>query len=115
MAAGRDIAARPRVALLHFARGEDLLLLDQHQPGAVLAVVVRPDARGDVIDRVDEVLRAVIADHAVRTLGRVAAQRQRRIEQQVEPVERLFDARTALRPDRAGIFAARRARPARCW
>src|SRR3954468_23274704 len=42
----------------------------------------------------------------MRTLGRVAAQRQRRIEQQVEPVERLLDARTALRPDRAGIGAA---------
>src|SRR3954453_17794285 len=42
----------------------------------------------------------------MRTLGRVAAQRQRRIEQQVEPVERLFNARTALRPDRARIGPA---------
>src|SRR3954453_22185913 len=41
----------------------------------------------------------------MRTLGRVAAQRQRRIEQQVEPVERLLEARTALRTDRTGIGA----------
>ena len=107
VAAGRDIAAGPRVALLHLARGENLLLLDQHQADAVLAVLVRPDARGDEIDRIDQVLGAVIADHAVRTLGRVPAQRQRRVQQQVQPVERLFDARTALRPDRAGIVAAR--------
>src|SRR6185503_8768198 len=50
MAAGRDIAAGTRIAFLHFARGEDLLLLDQHEPGAVPAAIVRPDAGSDEID-----------------------------------------------------------------
>ena len=39
------------------------------------------------------------------TLGRVAADRQRGIEQQVHPVERFFDAGAALGPDRAEIVA----------
>ena len=103
--AGRDIAARPRVGLLHIARRENLLLLDQHHAGAVLAAAVVPDAGFDVVDRVDDVLRPVIADLAVRPLRRVAGDRQRGVEQQIEPVDRLLDARRALRPHRADIVA----------
>ena len=55
----------------------------------------------------DEILRPVVADHAVRALGRIAAERQGRVEQQVQPVQRLFDPGAALRPDRAGVLAAR--------
>jgi len=40
---GRDIAARSGVALLHIARRENLLLLDQHQASAVMAGFVGPD------------------------------------------------------------------------
>jgi hypothetical protein len=43
----------------------------------------------------------------LRTLGGVAADRQARIDQQVEPVGGLLDLRAALRPDRAQVFSAR--------
>src|SRR5437868_5031781 len=107
MPAGRHIAARPRVGLLDGARGKDPLLLDQNRAGLVVALLVLPNPRGDVFDRVDDVLRPVIADHAVRPLSGIAANRHGRVDQEVEPVDRLLDAWAALGPDRTVIFAAR--------
>ena len=44
VAAGRDVAAGPRVDLGDLARREELLLLDHHHAAAVAALLVRPDA-----------------------------------------------------------------------
>ena len=53
MAAGYDIAARPCIAFLHLAGGENLLFLDHHHAGLVAALIVLPHARGDILDRID--------------------------------------------------------------
>src|ERR1041385_1153750 len=105
MATRGHVAARAGVALLHVPRVEDLLILDHHHARAVAALLVGPDARGDVGHRVDEVLVAIAADHAVRTLRRIAADGHGYVEQQVEPVGRLLDPRATLRPDGAIVLA----------
>ena len=46
MAAGRDIAARPRVGFRHVARGEELLILDQKRAEPV-APLARPPRRAN--------------------------------------------------------------------
>ena len=69
VAAGCDVTAGPRVDFHDLARGEDLLLLQHDDAGAVAALLVGPDPRRNVLHRIGEVLRAVIADLAVRTLG----------------------------------------------
>ena len=106
MAAGCDIAAGPRIDFHDLARGKDLLLLQHDDAGAVAALLVGPDPRRNVLDRVGEVLGAVIADLAVRTLRGVAADRHGRIHQQVEPIGRLLDLRASLGKDRAVVFSA---------
>ena len=106
MSAGRHIAAGPGVGLLHGAGGENPLLLDQNRTGLVAALLVLPDPRGDILNRIDNVLRPVIADHAVRPLGGIAADRHGRVDQEIEPVDRLLDPGAALGPDRAVIFTA---------
>src|SRR5437660_1266662 len=73
MPAGRHIAARPRIGLLGRSGGEDPLLLNQNRAGVVAALFVLPNPRGDVFDGIHNVLRPVIADHAVRPLGSIAA------------------------------------------
>jgi branched-chain amino acid transport system substrate-binding protein len=80
MSARRDIPARPRIGLLDDAGGKDPLLLDQNRAGPVAALFVLPNPRGDVVDRIDNILRAVIADHAVRPLGGIAADRHGRVD-----------------------------------
>ena len=107
VSAGRHIAARPRIGLLDGAGGKDALLLDEDGADTVAALVVRPHPRGDVVDAIDDVLRSVVADHALRPLGGVAADRHGRVDEKIEPVDRLLDPRAPLGPDRAVVFAAR--------
>src|SRR5207247_1440133 len=107
VAAGDHVAAGPGVGLLHVARGEDALLGDEHYADAVPALLVGPNPRHDELGRIDQVLVAVVADHAVQALRRVAADRQRGVDEEIQPVDRLLDARAALGPDGAGIAAAR--------
>src|SRR5580704_12459051 len=76
MAAGSYISARPRIDLRHFARGEDLLLLEHRDAAAIAAGTVGPDARANKFNGIDNVLRAVITDLAMRPLRGVAADRQ---------------------------------------
>src|SRR6058998_690593 len=83
-----------------------VLIQDQDDTDAVVARLVSPDARDDEFGRVRQVLVAIVADHAVRPLGSVAADRQRRVDEQIEPVHRFFDPRAALRPDGTGVAAA---------
>src|SRR6266850_6657248 len=104
--AGDGIAARPRIGLLHVSSGENALILDQDDTYAVVARLVSPDARDDEFGRVHQVLVPIVADHAVLPLGGVTADRQRRVDQQIEPVHRLFDSRATLRPDGAGVAPA---------
>jgi hypothetical protein len=106
MAAGCDIAAGPRIHFHDFARREDLLFLQHDHTGAVAALLVGPNARGDVFNGIGEVLRSVVADFAVGTLRGIAANRHGRIHQQVEPVSRLLNLWASLREDRAVIFPA---------
>src|SRR5579871_167998 len=107
MAAGRYIAARPGIGFHHLTRRKKLLFLDDDRAGLVSAVLVGPNAGGDVCHRIDDVLRSIIADHAVGPLRRVAADRQPRVHQQAEPVGRLLDRRAALRDDDPIVLAAR--------
>src|SRR5262249_36312088 len=78
MSTGCHIPSWPRIGLLDGTGGKDLLLLYQDCACLVAASFVRPDPRGDVVDRIDNVLRPVIADHPVRPLGGVATDRQGR-------------------------------------
>src|SRR5262245_63883743 len=107
MAAGGHVSARPGVGLLHVARGEHLLVLHEHDAGAVAPGFVGPYTRQDVVDRVDDVLVAVVAQLAVGTLRGIAADRQRGVDEELEPVDGLLDARAALRPDCPSILSAR--------
>src|SRR5215472_8943150 len=95
---GCHITTGPRIGLLYSAGGEDPLFLDKDSAGFVAALFVRPDSRSDVVNRIDDVFRPVIADHAVRPLGGVAANRQRCVDKEVQPIDRLFDPRAALSP-----------------
>src|SRR5436853_6331311 len=76
MSAGGDVAAGPRVGLLDVARGEYLLVLHEHDAGAVAPGLVRPHARDDVVDGIHDVLVAVVADLPMRALRGVATDRQ---------------------------------------
>src|SRR6266852_1985866 len=100
-----DVAARPRVGLLDVARREHLLVLHEHDPRAIAPALVRPYARDDVVDGIDDVLVTVVAELPVRALRGVAADRQRGVDQEIEPVHRLLDAGTALRPDRPSVLS----------
>jgi hypothetical protein len=73
MSSGCHIAARPRIGFLNSASGKDPLFLNQDCAGLVAALLVCPNPRGDVVERVDNVLRPVIADHTVRPLGGITA------------------------------------------
>ena len=108
MAAGDRIATRTGVAFLHVARGEDALLLDEHDAEAITPRLISPGARDDQLGRVDEILVALVADHAVHALRGVAADRQRAVDEEVQPIEGLLDARAALGPDGAGVLAVRK-------
>ena len=110
VASGRHIAARTRIGLGDLAGGKQLLLLDHHDAATVAALLIGPDARPDVAHGVHDVRRPVGADLALRTLRRVAADRQGRIDEKVEPVRALFDLRAALGPDHAIVVAARHQR-----
>src|SRR5438132_11792052 len=66
------IAARACVSLLHLARCKKLLVLDDHDPHAVLAAAIRPDTRQDIVDCVDNVAIAIIADCPVGALRGIA-------------------------------------------
>ncbi len=81
VSAGCHIAAGPGIGFLDGASGEDALFLDQDRAGLVAALLVRPNPRCDVVDRIDDVFRPVVADHAVRPLGGIAADRQGRVDQ----------------------------------
>ena len=104
--AGGDIATRSRVDLHDLARGEELLLLQHDHAGAVAPLLIGPNTRGNVFDRVGDVSWAVIAVLALRPLRGVAANRNGGVDEKVEPVSHLFDLRTALRIDGAVILSA---------
>src|SRR6516162_3470608 len=91
VAARRHIAARPCIGFLDGTGGKDPLLLEQNRTSLVAALLVGPDPRGDVVDRVDDVLWPIIADQAMRSLRGVAANRYRRVDKKIEPIDRLFD------------------------
>ena len=99
MPAGRDVAARPGIDLGDLAGGEDLLFLDDHRAAAVAALRIGPDARRDIAHAVDDIRRPVIAYLALRALGGDAADRLRRVDQEVEPVGAVLDIGAALGPD----------------
>jgi hypothetical protein len=80
MAPGRHIAAGPGVTLLDFARREDLFILDNNRADTILSILIRPDARDDVVDRIDDVSVAIVAKSSVRPLRGVADNRYRSID-----------------------------------
>src|SRR5215468_3296501 len=107
MSTGCYIAAGPSVGFLDGTGGKDALLLNENRASSISAVLVLPDARGDIFDGVDDILRPVGTDQAVWPLCGIATDRQRRVDKQIEPIDRLFDPGAALGPNRAIVFAAR--------
>ena len=63
-----DIAAGPRVHLGNLARCENALVGHQHNTGAIAARLIRPSARCDPIDGINDVARTIVADRPVRAL-----------------------------------------------
>lgn len=61
-------AARPGIHLRHLARRKRALLLDDHDASAVTASLIGPYPRTNIDNRIENVLRPVIADLALRTL-----------------------------------------------
>ena len=106
MPAGRHIAAGARVGLGDFAGGEELLLLHQQGPQPVAALVVSPDARLDIAQGVHDIVRPIVAELPLWTLGRIAGDGQFRVDEQIEPVAALLDIGAPLGPDGAIIGAA---------
>jgi hypothetical protein len=80
VSAGCHITAGPGIGFLDGAGGEDTLLLNEHPAGMVAALFVLPDPRGDEVDGIDDILRPVIADDALRPLGGIAADWQSRVD-----------------------------------
>src|SRR6185436_5607662 len=104
--AGRNVTTWPRVRFLHIARREDLLVENRHCADKIAPVLVRPDLRCDVVHRIDNIAIAIVADRPMRPLRGIADNRQRRIDQQIQPIDRFLDKWAALEPDAAEIFAA---------
>src|SRR5262245_6572219 len=75
MAAGRDIATGAGVGLLYITRRKNLFVEDRHRANDILAVAVGPDARGDIVDRIDDVAVAVVTDRPMRPLRRITGDR----------------------------------------
>ena len=101
MTAGGDITARPRIALLHIPRGEDLLVENRYGADEVAAAFVRPDSRSDIVDRIDDIAIAVVAHRAMGALGGIPNDWHRSVDQQIEPIGCFFDKGAAFQPDRA--------------
>src|SRR5215471_451024 len=106
MPAGSHVAAGPRIGFLHIPGGKDLLVEKRHSANAIAPALVRPDARSNVVYRIDDVTIAIVGQSPMRSLREVAADRHCRVDQQVEPICRLFDERTSFEPDCAYVFAA---------
>src|SRR5262249_7548206 len=85
----------------------NLLVLDGNSTHAVPPRLVYPDARDDVLDRIDDVLVPVVAGGAVGLLRGIADDRHGGVDQQVEPVDRLFDVRAPLQPDGPPVLPPR--------
>src|SRR5712664_1448001 len=66
------IAARASIGLLYLACCKKLLVLDDHDTHTVLAAAIRPDTRQDVVDCVNDIAIAIIADRPVGALRGVA-------------------------------------------
>src|SRR5215472_10497187 len=106
VAARGYIAPGARVSLLYLACREELFILNDHNAHTVPTVGIRPDARQDVIDRINDIAVAVVADRPVGTLRGVAHEGHGRIDEQVEPVAGLLHERTSLQPDGSGVLPA---------
>src|SRR3989338_2386521 len=103
---GGHVASGAGVALLDIARGEDLLVLDDHPPDRVSSVFVRPNPGDDIIHRVDNVAIAVVAHGAMGSLRGVANYRNGRVDEKVQPIACLLHERASFQPDRSAIQAA---------
>ncbi len=89
MSASGAVPSRPGILLLHLTSGKDLLILQQDCAKVVLSFSVFPDPGEDVINRIDEVVVAIIADTAMGTLGGVARNGQLGVNKQVQPISGL--------------------------
>ena len=103
MTAGGAITTRPRILFLYLAGGKNLLILQEHRSELVLSFRVCPTTRSDITDRIDYIAGTIARKRTMGPLGSVADNRNLRVDQQVQPVNRLFDRRTAFQPDDAGI------------
>src|SRR2546430_10725424 len=99
MAARGHVAPRAGIGLLYLTRREELLILNDHNAHTVPTVVICPDARQDIVDRVNDIAVAVVADRPVGTLRGVAHAGHGRIDEQVEQVPGLLHDRTPPQPD----------------
>src|SRR4029453_13986745 len=84
MATRGHITPRAGIGLLHLARREEQLILNDHNAHAVPATTIAPDAWHDVVNRVNDVAVAIIADCPVSALRGIAHAGHGRIDEQVE-------------------------------
>ena len=99
MPAGGSVTSRPGVFLLHFTSGKDLLSLQHDRANIVLSFFVCPYPGEDVIDRINDVTVAIIADNAMGTLGGVPGNGELGVNEQVQPIGRPGNIVAALQPD----------------
>src|SRR5215813_9531337 len=104
MSSRGHIASWAGIGFLHLARCEDLLVLNDDNTHGVTATFVRPDARQDVVYRIDDVAVAIVADGTVRPLRGIADDGHGSVDEQVQPVAGFLHKRAALEPDGAGVL-----------
>ena len=69
-------------------------------------MLIGPDARDKILDRMDNVQVAVIAYGAVRPLGGGTDNRHRCVDQKVQPVNGLLNIRAPFQPYATNVFTA---------
>src|SRR5260370_38060738 len=98
------IAPRASIGLLDLTRREELFILNDHNAHTVPTIGIGPDTRQDIVDRINDIAVAVVADRPVSALRGIARAGHGRVDEQVEPVAGPLHERTPLQPDGSGVL-----------
>src|SRR5262250_561791 len=97
MSSGGDVATGSGVGFLHIPRGKNLLVENRNGTDTIAAVFIRPNTRGDVVHGIDDITIAVVANGPMGSLRGIANDRHLRVDQQIQPVSRLFNKRAPFK------------------
>ncbi len=75
MTSSSHVSAWSSITLLNIPCGKDLLFLDDDPANTVAAITVCPNARDNVVYRIDDVAVAIVTDRAMWTLRGVTHNR----------------------------------------